>query len=192
MQKWIYSRLAQYDKVHLTSPGYYVRGELFLNALLNSFYMSLTKPDLKTLIASKEFPDTVKLQVRVMNKNIPEIKDTDVTASAIREQSQVWKTQTDHYIIKSGDNLSTIAKKNGVTVKQLQLWNNLKGTSISAGKTLTIFKQTLTYDNGIQQPASISSTPHVQQKAIAPAQAKVQSNQNVTAIKGTKKYTVAK
>jgi len=192
MQKWLYSRLAQYDKVHLTTPGYYVRGELFLNALLNSYYISLAKPELKTLIASKEFPDTIKLSVQVMNKNIPEIKDTDVTASAMREQTQVWKTQTDYYIIKSGDNLSTIAKKNGVTVKQLQLWNSLKGTSISAGKTLTIYKQILTYDNGIQQPASAVATNQIQPKKIIPTQTKVAVPQTVTTTKSIKKYTVEK
>jgi LysM repeat protein len=192
MQKWLYSKLAQYDKVHLTAPGYYVRGELFLNALLNSYYMSLAKPELKTLIASKEFPDTVKLSVQVMNKNIPEIKDTDVTASAMREQTQVWKTQTEYYQIKNGDNLGSIAKKYGVTIKQLQLWNSLKGTSISAGKTLTIYKQMLTYDNGIQQPVSAITTNQVLPKKITPTQTKVQATQTPTVVKGVKKYTVAK
>ena len=191
MQKWFYNGLAQYDKVHLTAPGYYVRGELFLNALLNSYYASIAKPELKTFIASKEFPDTVKLSVQVMNKNIPVIKDTAITASAIQEQTQVWKTQTEYYQIKNGDILGSIAKKYGVTVKQLQLWNGLKGTSISAGKTLIIYRQTLTYDNGTAQQPTVSATPPVQPRKVAApiqTQAKVQPAKAV--VNKTNKHTV--
>ena len=191
MQKWFYNGLAQYDKVHLTAQGYYIRGELFLNALLNSYYASIAKPELKTFIASKEFPDTVKLSVQVMNKNIPVIKDTAITASAIQEQTQVWKTQTEYYQIKNGDILGSIAKKYGVTVKQLQLWNGLKGTSISAGKTLIIYKQTLTYDNGTVQQPTVSATPPVQPRKVATpiqTQAKVQPAKVV--VNKTNKHTV--
>ena len=41
MMKWLTNQLARYDRVHLTAPGYYVRGELFCNALLNSYLTSL-------------------------------------------------------------------------------------------------------------------------------------------------------
>jgi len=196
MLKWMSNRLASYDKVHLNAAGYYVRGELFVNALLNSYYTSLTKTELKTFIAAKEFPDTTKLTVQVFNKNIPEIKDTDVTNSAIKEQTMVWKTQTYYYKILNGDNLGAIAGKYGVTIKQLQTWNTLKGTSIMAGKTLVIYKQTLTYDNGTFVPASNKTTTQTKtvttQTKATTTQTKTTTTKTTATAKGTIKHTVVK
>jgi LysM repeat protein/lysophospholipase L1-like esterase len=186
MLKWKYNKLARYDKVHLTAPGYIVRGELFLNALLNSYYISLTKPEMKTFIAAKEFPDTTKLTVQIATKNIPEIKDTDITTTAIQEQEKVWITQTYYYKIKSGDNLSTIATKYGVTVKQLQLWNGLKSASINAGETLVIYKQILTYDTGAPKSTSTPTTTQVKTTPQTPVKTQTPK---VNTIK-TNKYTV--
>ncbi|MCR4764602.1 MAG: transglycosylase SLT domain-containing protein [Bacteroidaceae bacterium] len=42
--------------------------------------------------------------------------------------------------ISSGETLSTIASKYGVTVNQLRSWNGISGTRITAGKTLKIYK----------------------------------------------------
>jgi LysM repeat protein/lysophospholipase L1-like esterase len=204
MLQWMSNRLTSYDRVHLNATGYYVRGELFVNALLNSYYTSLTKTDLKTFIASKEFPDTTKLTVQVFNKNIPEIKDTDVTNSAIKEQAMVWKTQTYYYKILSGDNLGAIAGKYGVTVKQLQAWNGLKSTSIAAGKMLIIYKQVLTYDNGttvpVSNPVKTQTQTQTQTKAATtqvkttttPVKTTTVATKTTVAAKGTIKYTIAK
>jgi LysM repeat protein len=188
MMKWQTNQLARYDRVHLTAPGYYVRGELFCNALLNSYLTSLTTSEKKSLIAAKDFPDTIKLAVRTANKIITEIRDTDVTTSSIQEQKLVWTTETNYYQIRSGDNLSTIAQKYGVSVKQIQTWNNLKGTAIMTGKTLIIYKQKLTNSNGIAQP---NVTQLIQQKKL---QQSYKPTNTVTPVnkvpKGTTKYTV--
>ena len=40
------------------------------------------------------------------------------------------KPQPIYYIVKSGDNLSTIAKKYGTTVNQLVQWNNIKNANL--------------------------------------------------------------
>jgi LysM repeat protein/lysophospholipase L1-like esterase len=202
MLNWLKNKLAGYDKVHLTNPGYILRGELFLNALLNSYYMSLIKPGMKSLIATKDIPDTTKVMALLANKNLPEIKDTDVTTSSIKELTQVWKTETFYYKIKSGDNLGSIAKKYGVTLKQLQSWNGLQGTAIAAGKTLVIYVQKVTYNNGTQVYAKnqvttqtptnsatqikIKTQPQVKQKTI---QTKITSTSTT---KETVKYTVIK
>lgn len=147
MLKWLSKKLACYDRVHLSIAGYYLRGELFCNALLNSYYLSLTRDSLDPFIALTEFPDTTKTNILLASKDLPVIKDTNVTSDAIQEQTQVWTTQTYYYTIKSGDVLGTIAKKYGVTIKQLQKWNSLKSTTIIAGKTLVIYKQVLTTVN---------------------------------------------
>ena len=54
------------------------------------------------------------------------------------------------YKVKSGDYLGRIASRYGVTVKQLQQWNNLKGTNLRIGQTLYIYR------NG-SRPSSSSS-----------------------------------
>lgn len=49
------------------------------------------------------------------------------------------KPQPVYYIVKSGDNLSTIAKRYGTTVNQLVQWNNIKNPNlIYAGQKLRI------------------------------------------------------
>ena len=55
------------------------------------------------------------------------------------------------YKVKSGDYLGRIASRYGVTVKQLQQWNNLRGTNLRIGQTLYIYR------NGAK-PASSSSS----------------------------------
>lgn len=43
-----------------------------------------------------------------------------------------------YYKVRQGDTLGAIARRHRCTVKQLQHWNNLKGTNIRAGRTLRI------------------------------------------------------
>ena len=45
-----------------------------------------------------------------------------------------------YHKIRSGETLGAIAGRYGVTVKQLQSWNGLRNTNISAGKQLKIYK----------------------------------------------------
>lgn len=47
---------------------------------------------------------------------------------------------TVYHKIRSGETLSTIARKYGVSVKELKRWNNLRSTRINAGKKLKIYK----------------------------------------------------
>ncbi len=55
------------------------------------------------------------------------------------------------YKVKSGDYLGRIASRYGVTVKQLQQWNNLRGTNLRIGQTLYIYR-------GGSKPASSSGS----------------------------------
>ena len=42
------------------------------------------------------------------------------------------------YVVKQGDTLYAISKKFGITVEQLQRYNNIKGTEISIGQVLSV------------------------------------------------------
>ncbi len=55
----------------------------------------------------------------------------------IEEVKKVSEQRT--HTVKSGENLGLIAKKYGVTVKQLQTWNNLKSTNLKVGQRLAIY-----------------------------------------------------
>jgi membrane-bound lytic murein transglycosylase D len=44
------------------------------------------------------------------------------------------------YIVQKGDNLSSIAKKNNVSVEEIKEWNHLSGTSIQLGTSLQVAK----------------------------------------------------
>lgn len=54
------------------------------------------------------------------------------------ETALVSNTRVKYYKVKRGDNLGDIAKRNDVTVSDLQKWNRLKGRSVAAGKSLKI------------------------------------------------------
>ena len=54
----------------------------------------------------------------------------------VKTTKSVWIT----YTVRSGDTLSGIAEKNGVSVAELKAWNNIKGTRIYAGQKLKVKK----------------------------------------------------
>ncbi|MBW6458956.1 MAG: LysM peptidoglycan-binding domain-containing protein [Bacteroidales bacterium] len=48
-------------------------------------------------------------------------------------------TERQYHIVRSGENLGLIARRYNVSVRQLQQWNNMKGTTIHPGKRLVVF-----------------------------------------------------
>jgi len=61
-------------------------------------------------------------------------KDTLNSRDVLASQ-EVMKVHT----VKSGEHLSTIAKKYGCTVAEIKQWNSIKTTTVKAGKKLTIY-----------------------------------------------------
>lgn len=52
------------------------------------------------------------------------------------------QTQRIVYRVRRGDNLTTIARRHGVTVRQLREWNGIRGSTIRIGQRLTIHRST--------------------------------------------------
>ncbi|MFO7615470.1 MAG: LysM peptidoglycan-binding domain-containing protein [Bacteroidales bacterium] len=48
-------------------------------------------------------------------------------------------TERQYHIVRSGENLGLIARRYNVSVRQLQQWNNLRGTIIRPGQRLIVF-----------------------------------------------------
>jgi LysM repeat protein len=158
MLYWYKNRLAQRDRTHLTNAGYYVKGELYLNAILNSYYESLVRTKKDTLLISKidtskihtvsKFTDINNINVVSNNEDTRPNKDSFVknVAVVIKTPNNYKKQNTEtnekyYYVIKSGDNLGRIAQKFHVTTNQIKQWNNLKSTKIIVGKTLLIYRK---------------------------------------------------
>lgn len=66
-----------------------------------------------------------------------------VTRKGVQQQTLIEEvkkvSEQKVHTVKSGENLGLIAKKYGVTTKQLQTWNNMKSTNLKVGQRLSIY-----------------------------------------------------
>ncbi len=86
------------------------------------------------------------------------------TAAQTRKAQQAGG-DAQYYVIKKGDNLSSIARKNNITMKQLQSWNNnIKPDQIRAGDKLRIA------EGGGKEPVA-KTKPEAEEPAPAPKSA---------------------
>lgn len=67
------------------------------------------------------------------------IKGQNVEVATLKEENQ--SKSSSYYIVQKGDNLSGIAKKQGVTVADIQEWNDMKDTNVQLGGKLLILKE---------------------------------------------------
>lgn len=166
MNKWAKSGLSQRDHCHLSYKGYKVKGELYCNALLNSYIAYLSRrPD--SLLVFNDQIDTTNFGKWVINKstyyNRQEIAATDKINTYKDQQGGTTYhgsgTGTgQYYVVRSGDNLSSIANRYGVTVSDLQRWNNLSSTRIYAGQKLLVSKTTVKTTTTTQQTTTQQSS----------------------------------
>jgi len=148
MAKWASNGLSQRDKCHLSFKGYKVKGELYCNAIMNSYVAYLSRrPD--SLLVFNDKIDTTNFGSWVINKstyyNRQVVTPTDKiddykTQPVVKSGTPASGGQGQYYIVRSGDNLGSIANKYGTTVSNLQLWNNLKSTRIYPGQKLLVSK----------------------------------------------------
>lgn len=109
-------------------PDFYVvqKGDN-LSAIARKFNVSVN--DLK---AWNDLTDNnVKLDAR--------LKVAGETMADNRTEEPIKPSAT--YTVQKGDNLSTIARKYGVTIAELQEWNALQGNAINVGSKLIILKE---------------------------------------------------
>lgn len=64
--------------------------------------------------------------------------DTFKEKTILPDANEVLVSRTKYHKIRSGESLGLIADKYNVTISQLKNWNNLRGNSIQAGKSLKI------------------------------------------------------
>ena len=161
INKWLKAGLCASDKCHLSKSGYILKGELFANALLNSFGNYLMHPNdslllirkpivieikikdsLNTsILVSKEIPvkKDVIAKERVPVKPVPAVvKPVPAVVKPVPVVVKPKKPEPKYYVVKKGDNLSRIANKYKISVKALQLKNKLKTDFLQIGQKLLI------------------------------------------------------
>lgn len=127
IKTWEKFGLAQYDLVHLTKPGYELKGQFFSEAMINT----------ATFLDAYAAADSLVFKRDSLDKHVS--AETHNTASTYTPD--VKGRYAYKYKIKNGDNLGAIAMRYGVTVSQLMAWNNLRSTQIIAGRTLIIYRR---------------------------------------------------
>ncbi|RTZ02232.1 LysM peptidoglycan-binding domain-containing protein [Flavobacterium sp. RSP49] len=81
---------------------------------------------------------TVSDEVKKNSDPIQALSEKQIAAS-LEENAAVASTESKaYYIVQKGDNLNTIAKKNKVTVAEIQQWNNLSDANVLLGTSLNM------------------------------------------------------
>ncbi len=158
MLQWYKKGLAKPDKIHLTTPGYNAKGNLYLNAMLNSYVIWLKNhPD--SLVSKDHTIDTTTLKKYFVEEISFKAENNKSGAIVTYNEPEPETEGSDriYYIIRSGDNLGSIAERYHVSVKDLQYWNGLSGTKIIAGESLVVYKKT-------HVPPATTNTSTVQPK----------------------------
>jgi membrane-bound lytic murein transglycosylase D len=73
------------------------------------------------------------------------VSDENASKKTVAETRKASKIT--YYFVKKGDNLSTIADNNNVTLDDLKLWNNIKDNTVRVGEKLKIQKNTEVAEN---------------------------------------------
>jgi lysophospholipase L1-like esterase len=134
MLKWLQNKLARKDKVHLTALGYRIKGELLLNAILNSYHNFLVG-NKGFVITNKEFSKDLNATSFTKDLNLDhEKKNNPKTKNATQNSTKKVLT----YKVISGDNLCKISKKFKVSIAQIKEQNHLSDDKINVGMILTI------------------------------------------------------
>lgn len=146
MLDWVRKGLAQPDMVHLTVPGYRLKGNLFADAMANTVAWLDKNPEANEFYFNL---DKLKEEQKTIRAKIPQSTAPAYTASARSSSGAATATKVVpastegrvKYVhnIKTGESLYSIGKKYHVTVSQIMSWNGMRSDKIYAGKPLIIY-----------------------------------------------------
>ncbi|NPE61166.1 murein transglycosylase D [Dickeya dadantii] len=101
--------------------------------------------------------------IMVPKSHVGQLKDSlaDGDIAAIQPAKAVQpvvSTRSVGYKVRSGDTLSSIAKRMNVRTQDLQSWNRLKGSALKVGQTLQVAKATVPVTAGIAANSNKSNS----------------------------------
>lgn len=143
MNKWYQNHLAKPDRVHLTASGYAVKGELYSNAFLNGYLLWLGGTQNSFLISDS-----------LLQKIVPLVKESGVVPINTGEK----------YVVRSGDNLGSIAQRSGISVSQLKALNGLSSDNIRIGQIL-IVRSEKSVSNKVTKPGQTDAPQSIVPKS---------------------------
>ena len=157
MKKWLSNGIAKSDQIHLTQPGYVLKGELYGNAILTGFARYLSNPSEEVVLERKPLQPILKdtliisdsLAVNQNNKQpkINEIQQNPKNSSTVvtpkkkdeKINNSIVNTKKNKFhTVKKGDNLSVIAVKYRTSVSVLKKLNKLKSDKLQIGQKLIL------------------------------------------------------
>lgn len=127
MKLWFNNNLAAKDNIHLTKKGYELKGNLFTAALLNTLSFYGNNPQNCCMDASPAETISTSLSAAPPSHQ-PTNNNVDNPTNKPHRS----------YIVKSGDTLSSIARKNNVSISNLMSWNNLISDKIYPKQSLIV------------------------------------------------------
>lgn len=184
MLKWYKNNLAQMDRVHLNYPGYLLRGELYANAFLNTFYKVLLEGALPSHNLPLELPG-----------HSPEPSTAPVhgtTTSKNKEKSSIKKS---FHHVQKGEYLAMIARKYQVSVDDIIQWNQLPNYTIYVGQRLAIVSkqpQTTAIKPNVTYAVSKPKTTTSMQKSTPTLTSGVKSIKTYKVQYGNNLWTIAR
>lgn len=152
MLRWLQNSLSQPDMIHLNKAGYQLKGNLLFDAMSSSITWLDQNPDAKMLVLSTDELRAEQAQIRAR------IRPTKVPTSAKNKGGTVNSsprptTQTNArptvpakgkkhiHTVATGETISVIARRHGVSVSDIAKWNDLQSINkIYKGQKLVIFK----------------------------------------------------
>ncbi|MBN1545536.1 MAG: LysM peptidoglycan-binding domain-containing protein [Syntrophaceae bacterium] len=114
---------------------------------------------------------------------IPDSKSKSNKIKKAATSSSANKKAVVYYTVRKGDTLSKISRRQGISIAELKAMNQLKGTTIKAGRKLIVAKAALSELGGIEADTGINS-PDVNtlEEDLAPMTdlewAEIEKNQN--------------
>lgn len=142
MLNWRSNFLANVDQIHLTSKGYNLKGELFLNAYKNSLERFVSGE--KTLVLNNKdlegkIPDN--LAIYVDNNEAQSLSASNTTVinggnntSTLKDDKGAYKL---HKVL-GGESIRSIAKLYNVEIGDIREWNNFYG-ALAINQELKIY-----------------------------------------------------
>ena len=149
--------IAKSDQIHLTQPGYVLKGELYGNAILTGFARYLSNPSEQVVLERKPLQPILKDTLIIsdslaVNQNNKQPKINEIQQHPKNSSTVVTPKKTDEKIntsivntkknkfhtVKKGDNLSVIAVKYRTSVSVLKKLNKLKSDKLQIGQKLIL------------------------------------------------------
>jgi LysM repeat protein len=130
MSIWQRKQLALPDMIHLSPPGYRLKGTLLTEAVLNTFQLMQgpSKPEALVLQVDSLKAKARKEELTLPPDPVPVVKKTTVPAGY----------KIIYHRIKPGETISTIAQKYHVSQNSIITLNRLQNSKIVSGKLLKI------------------------------------------------------